>query len=430
MTPMRLAVMILAVAVGLFCSPQRSAGEEAFFTIEGEVRNPGRYTLGKDFRVKDAVTAAGGLTREADPNQGEIVRFHKGLKEYNAVRIRAGKALAGDSSDNIVLLDRDRIVIRSIRERADREPIDRQYVSIGGEIPRPGFYPYVEGMTVRDLVLKGGNTLATSYMDEAELSSVVSQDGKLSSTNRRVINLKRAMAGDPAHNLQLDANDRLFVKRIQDDRALLSVTASGEFRFPGTYTITKGERLSSLIERAGGYGPHAYLRGAVFTRERVRQLQQANHEEMSACRTNLPDCVEALKASGRIPVNIRHLRVFEGSPDDMELEDGDILHIPRNPGTVRVVGAVISEGFHAFKKKWDYRDYITASGGYARNAAQSEVFVIKVDGNVRKLSSGFFDWNDKKERWEISTFTRETKPIEPGDIIVVPERMAQSARLP
>src|SRR5450759_2671658 len=136
-------------------------------------------------------------------------------------------------------------------------------------------------MTVRDLIFKAGNVLDSAYLDEAEITSVEIVGGRMGKLAHKNINLRKALEGDALHNLTLAPNDRLLVKRITDYQNVRFVNLSGQITFAGRYPIRRGEKLSALIERAGGYTPHAYLRGAYFTRERVRQLQQKGMLEMT-----------------------------------------------------------------------------------------------------------------------------------------------------
>ena len=136
-------------------------------------------------------------------------------------------------------------------------------------------------MTVRDLIFKAGNVLDSAYLDEAEITSVKVVDGKLGQLRHQTINLRKALEGDAAHNVMLAPNDRLHVKQIADYQNVRFVTLSGQISFPGKYPFRKGEKLSDIIERAGGFTPYAYLRGAYFTRLRVKELQQKSLEEMT-----------------------------------------------------------------------------------------------------------------------------------------------------
>jgi len=422
--------------------------------IENSTRASCNVALADNMRVKDIIMIAGGLTNNSYLEKGEVIRINKN-KGYQTIYFNVAKAVEGDPNENLLLQDEDRVVIHSIWEQ-----VNRKKVTIDGDVGKPGSYIYTDNMTVRDLVFKGGSILESAYVDEAELSSFIADDRKAFRTERKAINLKKALAGDKAHNLVLRPNDRLLVKRIPDWGEREYVTVGGEFKFPGRYTIQKGERLSSLISRAGGYTDEAYLRGAYFTRETVRKLQQKSIDEMAErmqrellsqasasvatsisaeevqakkaeaeLKGRLIEYMKSLKATGRMTIALSHVRMLKGSPYDIELEGGDSIYLPQKTSVVNVVGSVMSESSHIYTDTWDYRDYIAMAGGYARYADESNIFVVKVDGSARKLSSGFAEWNTKRDRWEMTAFGQKIKQIEPGDVIVVPERIAQIAWL-
>ncbi len=463
-----LVVMILAAGHQAIAQPATKEAENnpPSYTIEGAVQNAGRFPLDKNFRIKNAIEVSGGLTKDADRKRSEIIRFNKRQKAYYTIYFKADSALSGDPTDNFVLLDKDRIIIHTIRNkidqgRAEAKKIRQENVFIAGEIANPGSYIYAGEMTVWDLVLKGGGTLKTSYPEQAEILSVLSGAGKTSGTDRKFINLKKAMEGDPAHNVRLRPHDRLVVRSIPEGaRPLQTVCVFGEIRLPGIYAITKGERLSSVIRRAGGFGPDAYLRAAVFARERVRELQQSSLEEIAArierdlsaqnlviagkwksakdapnqkteaeAKMKLLRQVKTIRATGRITVAIIGEEKLKGSPHDIELENGDSLYIPQMPDMVNVLGAVNAEGSYDHEGKLAYRDYIAMAGGYLRTADDTAVFVIKADGSTRRLAAPFFEWNNKWNRLEIGGSSRESQIIDPGDIIVAPERIARPSWL-
>jgi protein involved in polysaccharide export with SLBB domain len=120
-------------------------------------------------------------------------------------------------------------------------------------------------MMIKDLIALSGGTKYYAYLKEGELTRLhVSDAGPR--VEKMNVDLEKALAGDPPSNLPLQENDQLFIRAIPEWRMYSQVTVLGEFRFPGTYTVRKGEKLSSLIERAGGFTEKAYPRGAVFTR--------------------------------------------------------------------------------------------------------------------------------------------------------------------
>jgi protein involved in polysaccharide export with SLBB domain len=316
-------------------------------------------------------------------------------------------------------------------------------------------------MTVRDLVFKAGNVLESAYLDDAEITTMVLENNNVSKIVQKNINLKKALEGDEANNIKLNPYDRLLVKKITDWRREHFVTVAGQFKFPGKYILRKGEKLSSLIQRAGGYTDNAYLRGAIFTRERVKEMQQKSIEDMAlrlekellsqgsaqvstalsseeiqgkqfeiAQKKQLIENMKSLKALGRMTVKLAHLRLLKGSEYDIELEDGDSLSIPEKNSVVSVVGSVMGQGSYVFSEKADYLDYINMSGGYSTYADESSVFFLKVDGSARKARRGLINWNEKKDRLEMAAFSdEETNYVEPGDVIVVPEKIEHIAWL-
>jgi len=427
--------------------------DKPYVSVAGEVRRPELYPCDGGMRVKDAILAAGDLTKDAYLKKAEIIRVNE-QKEYQTIYFDVAKALENDPGANLLLQDQDRIVIHSIWEE-----VYEKNVYIAGNVKNPGTYQYTKQMTVKDLVFKAGNILESAYVEEAEIASQITEDRKISTVERKTINLGKALEGDPADNVILKPYDILHVKRIPDWHETTYVSLSGEFRFPGKYTIKKGERLSSLIERAGGYTDEAYLRGAAFTRESVRTLQQASldemvkrmerevmsqgsaqmatavsKEEIEAKKVELEqkrkfiDSLYDLKATGRMTIRMAHARLLKGSDYDITLEDGDILTIPIKNNVVNVVGAVMSRGSYIYSDDLKYQDYIAMTGGYSEYADEDNTFVLKVDGSARKIKDSI-SWNPFKSRWEMTVFGEKVKEIEPGDTIIVPEEVSQIAWL-
>jgi len=422
--------------------------------VEGEVRKKGVYDLLVNYNIKDAIMDAGGLTKDAGLDKGEIFRANQN-GDISQIYFNVGLAMSGNADENIALQDRDRIVIHSIWE--DR---NRQAVSVDGDVRSPGQYPLAVNMRISDLIFSAGNVTESAYLEEAEVSSFTAENGTSVKTDYKKINLRAALNNDPEHNILLKPYDRVFVKRIPGWKDERFVDVSGEVIFPGRYIIKKGETLSAVLERAGGYTDDAYLRGAVFTREEVRRLQQNSLDEMilklesellsegslqlsSALsgeeveakkaemqnREKFIDSLRNLKASGRMTIRLAHLRLLKGSKYDLELENGDRIHVPVKNSVVNVVGAVMSRGSFIYSGHMSYKEYIEMTGGYTRYADQDNIYVLKVDGTARKLYAGIFNWNNTKGRWETSAFGQGSKEIEPGDTIVVPEKLDRIAWL-
>jgi polysaccharide export outer membrane protein len=311
-------------------------------------------------------------------------------------------------------------------------------------------------MRISDVIAKAGGLLYYAS-GKAELTRLtVTPAGPV--TIIMHIDAAKAAEGDPEHDILLQLNDYILIQTVPEWGMYKTASIRGEVKFPGSYTIKKGETLSSLIERAGGYTDNAYLRGAVFTRERVRALQQKSIEEMiDRLETELlsSGAVEAsaavsreeveakkveleqkrkfiktlrkTKATGRMSIRLAHLRLLKNSEYDIELENNDTLTIPVKRSEVNVIGSVMSRGSFIYSEKMDYKDYISMAGGYSRYADEENVYVLKVDGSARKLARGLVSWNLTKERWEMNGFGDAIREIEPGDTIVVPEKLERYA---
>ncbi len=425
-------------------------------TINGYVRKGGRFRLEDNMTVKDLVLLAGSLRSDASRGEFELYRTDPDTAKVTLIKLDLGKAMAGDSANDIKLRDRDRVVIHSIRDTSPWRSI-----TVTGQVNRPGTYEYAENMTVRDLVFAAGGLRESAYVDDAELSSSVIKPGQSFAIKYEKINLGKAMAGDPADNLRLNPYDTLFVKKIPDWRAENYVVISGEVVFPGRYVVRKGDTLSSLVDRAGGVTSKSYVKGAVFTRESVRALQQKNIDEavnrlekttLSAAASNIQSSLtpedakqqaaaleqkkeliakmKAAKAKGRISINLAEAMKQRGSSFDVRLENGDKLVIPERPSDVQVMGSVYNQTAFVYDPNASISSYIKKAGGFTGDADEDEIFILKEDGTAvgrRDYGSWAPRWDSAEHRWVSGGFM--SSDLDPGDTIVVPERLEKIAWL-
>lgn len=407
--------------------------------IEGEVRIPGRFNIEENLTVKDLILLAGGLTKEASYGEYELYRKDRLTQEVTLRRHDLGKALAGESSENPVLQDSDVVRVHSVLET---EP--QKTATVYGMVNRPGVYAYASNMKVSDLVFAGGGLKESAYLIEAELASYEIEDGRTSKVSYRTIDLAKALEGDPAHNAAIKPYDSLFVRELTNWHSQQYVELKGEVKFPGRYVFKKGEKLSSVISRAGGFTTEAYLRGAVFTRESVRELQQKNLEEAIrrieirlltdasgmalssidaagpaqvesalTVRKELMNRLRAAKAQGRISIELADAEKFNGSSYDVALENGDKLFVPVRPTQVQVMGAVQNPAAFIFEEGAPISKYIGKAGGYNGEADKAKIFVLKGDGTAMSKNSG---------SWGMNIGFMSSK-LDPGDTVVVPEKL-------
>ena len=217
-----------------------------------------------------------------------------------------------------------------------------------------------------------------------------------------------------------------------------TVEIRGEVAGPGAYELRRGETLSSLILRAGGYADTAWLPGAVLLRktEKARQAEElagivkrleaavretGPGEAESGPMRRLLDALRNFPPSGRVPVRLSHPRLMINSPQDLLIEEGDNLFIPPAPRTVRVSGAVRSPGEYPASPGARLSGLAASAGGFLPGADVDGVILLKADGTARMLSEGWIEWNEALGRWEISAFRKDRPRIEPGDTIFVPK---------
>lgn len=410
--------------------------------IAGNVKRPAIFELKGETKLLQLIDMAGGLTSTAFKGRVQVQRIEN--HEFRTSFEGDLLDMEDNEGKNFLLQDGDLVKVFSVIESSN-------IANLAGAVENQGEYAITPGVTkIKDIIQKAGGVLYYAS-DEAELTRVhVTQSGPV--TEFININISKALNEDPEHNLTLEKNDYLFIRTIPEWGLYKTANISGEVKFPGIYTIKKGVKLSSLIERAGGYTDTAYLRGAVFTRKRVKVIQQASLAQMAARlereifaessakistaisqeainarqmeteqKKQFIETLKKLSATGRMTIMLTHLRLLKGSEFDIELEEGDNLFIPKKNSVVNVVGAVMSRGSFVYSNDFDYKDYISIAGGYTKYADKKNVYVLKVDGTAMKLDSGIFNWNDSKSRWDMAGFG-DIKEIEPGDSIIVPEK--------
>ena len=244
-------------------------------TVTGEVRDPGDHVTNGVVHLRDAIFMAGGTTAEA--GQGDVQVFRKTQDgKLQVISANLDAALAGDAKDDILLEPKDRVIVpRNLAK------VDPPTVVIKGEVGRPGKYPLGDGLTAAGLVRFAGGLTRGAYTEEADLTSYMVQDGSKIVSDHRSVPIARALAGEPDTDVRLHDGDVLTIRQLTgwEDKGAL-VTVKGEVLHPGTYGIQEGERLSSIIERAGGFRSDAYPYGTVFQRASVREMEEQNRSEL------------------------------------------------------------------------------------------------------------------------------------------------------
>lgn len=297
-------------------------------------------------------------------------------------------------------------------------------VTINGAVRGPGDYFVGPNVPLQDLVQAAGGTLNWADQGGVELisTSIDSQSGR-SETKRVNLPLRQSMLA----TYTVRPRDSLRFNQVFSDVDVGNVTLQGEVRFPGTYSIVRGEHLSDLLARAGGLTSTAYPYGTVFLRKSaaavehdgyVRLAQEVESQLLiptnrlgtvavpAAQIQSLADKLRSQQALGRVSI-IADPSVLASRPEiDPLLESGDVLYIPQRPSTVAVLGQVMQQGSYRYERGKTVKDYIEQAGGYAQFSDEGNTYLVLPDGSARKI--------------DVSWLSFDAAALPPGSAIVVP----------
>ncbi|HET8572930.1 MAG TPA: SLBB domain-containing protein [Edaphocola sp.] len=388
--------------------------------IDGAVFRPGDFELKAGMTLTDLIKNAGGLKEDAYQERGYITR----LNPDNTAQIVPFdvKSQADGSGEGIVLQREDIVTIPSIFDLRDN-----YNVSIRGMVRQPGMFPYAEHMTVKDLILKAGGFAHGANTNRIVIARRVQNTNPDSFQEQQVKVIRIDVDSDfslGSGNFSLLPYDVVSVFSLPGYRQQGSVELKGEVMYPGTYAIlSKTERISDLIKRAGGLTRFAYPEGASLQRESTKEeieRGRLNQKLMLRNQHTLTDDTSSRVDSLTLGVNgvssvynsyvgIKLAKILEepGSKTDLILQDGDAINIPGLKQTVKVSGSVLSPNavvYNSGRLKY----YINRSGGFTENALKRKSFVIYANGS-QKGTRGFL-------------FFRSYPHVEPGAEIFVPEK--------
>jgi len=435
--------------------------------LRGHARHPGGYEWHQGMRITDLIPSPQALLPRSDLAYVVIRRELEpnGRIEVRSVDLRQAFDEPGGPED-LPLRPRDTVMVfggaddrrgraqgasagagsGSLR-RASLEPLlaelraqarkgrPQQIVRVNGEVAHAGEYPLEPGMTVADLIRAAGGLQQDAYPLQAELTRF---DDQTEQRQVRTVDVRLAGAGaSEAAQVELAPFDTLNVKPVPQWDEAQTVQLVGEVRFPGTYTIRRGETLREVLRRAGGITDMGYAEGAVFSRQMLRQrereeladleerlrrdmaqasLSQAQAaaaqgerdgtgEALSFARSLLSD-LQTAEPTGRLVIDLP--AILDGR-SNVELRGGDRLVVPTEPDSVTVIGQVARTTSHQYQDAFSHEDYIERSGGFRARADRDGIYVVRADGAV-VTDIGGGGWFP----------LRGEAMIRRGDVIVVP----------
>lgn len=320
--------------------------------------------------------------------------------------------------------------ILDIAKRQNTTSTKENIINIFGNVYFPDSYPFTQGMELADALSAAGGLKNSTYDGEIEIN-------RIASTGKQFVNKSMSVKlSDPSSALEkLEEMDTITIKQLKS--GIKTVKITGEVYFPGTYPISDGQSIRTLIQRAGGITEMGSIDAAFFQRESIKEIEinalesarseiskkiallgqtnslgsdsSDNQQQQFFLSTIVNDDIDYEKVLGRMVIDLNS--ILQGNKDDLVLEDMDSLHIPKISQSVSVIGEVFVPSSHVFNKQLTIQDYLDLSGGINTFADAQSIYLIKSSGSIvppSKLgtNSGFFRGG--------------TSVISAGDTIVVP----------
>lgn len=376
--------------------------------IEGAVWRPGNYEFSeKVSTLSKLIEKAEGLKGSEFGSRGQITRRKK---DYTYEMIPFDIRGVVNGGMDIELHPNDEVYIPNILELREE-----YFIVSKGELNSPDTLKYRDGMTIEDVIVRSGGLKESASFAKIEVARRVKDPNSTVYTNKTAevftfsVNKDLSVAPETSRFV-LNPFDEVIIRRSPGYSEQQSITISGEILYTGEYVLaTAGERVSHVIKRTGGLTPEAYIRGASLWRKRTEQeLAQMEAQLALINSSNGRDSLsrKSIKVDfSHSPVGIDFEKAVNnpGGNDDIILQDGDRIMVPKKNNIVRISGAVLYPNAVAYESN-NVKDYISQAGGYNYNARRRP-FVIYMNGKVAETKRGLFKRYPK---------------VEPGAEVVVP----------
>ena len=376
--------------------------------VKGAIFRPGMYQLGEKVNsVRSLIESADGLTEEAMLSRA-VIRRMKPNRTQEVLTVDLKGIIEGTAAD--VPLENEDILFIPIQAVHQ----NLRTLSIDGEVIFPGTYEYAEKMTVEDLILQAGGLTDNASTVKVDVARRMIDPEATTSTMEIAktysFSIKPGFEFDGDKSFTLQPYDAVSVRRSPVSVEPFRVRVEGEIAFEGYYTLEqKNQRLSDVVKAAGGVIPGAYVRGARLIRtmnedelaRRGELIKMARQSAAADAKDSLSLEQLALETTYSVGIHLDEALANPGCDEDVELQNGDRLVIPRYNRTVKISGDVQKSNTVAFKDKKNYKYYISQAGGYGKRARKSHTYILYQNGTIAKASKG---------------------DIEPGCEIVVPTK--------
>ena len=379
--------------------------------VIGAVFRPGMYEIGDKVSTVGQLAEYAGITEDAFTNHTVMHRM-KSDRTLEVLSVDLAGILEGRVGD-VALQNEDVLFIPS-----RKETLEAQTITIHGEVQNPGIYKYADNETVEDFILQAGGLTDAGSMAKVDVARRIVNPNATTTQDTIAYTysfaLKDGFIIDGDNSFTLQPFDVVYVRKSPGYVEQQNVSIEGEVMFEGTYTLSKkSERLSEVVNRAGGLTKTGYAKGARLLRQRTPEEMERQNALIQAARRS--------QGGGKDSINIEKLDLGStysvgieldkalanpGSDADIVLRTGDRIVVPEYSGTVKINGEVMYPNTVGFVEGKKLSYYINQAGGWGNNPKKNQTYIIYMNGTVAKAD-------------------RKHKPM-PGCEIVVPTKQRGS----
>lgn len=373
--------------------------------IKGAVFRPGVFELEPGLTLQQLIEKAAGLKEDAFLPRGYIFR----LKPDNTQELISFSVsdLMNGSIPDITLRREDVVQVSSIFDLRDEYKI-----TVDGEVRSPGTFKYSDNMTLGSLIQMAGGFKEGASPDRIEIARRVKNfdptSVKASTAELFAININQDLSVTDK-DFRLEPFDIITVRNMAGYEVQMRIKIEGEVLYPGTYTIqNKDERVSDLIRRAGGLTAFAYSEGASLNRpdtvntsgknaiqgqEKRQQEKLFNFHRLSQDSTETYEEIvqkQQMLSSSLIGINLDEILRRPHGKNDLILQNGDIIQVPKLLQTVKVNGEVLRPNSIVYTGKRSFKSYINGAGGFTQEALKRGAFIQYANGSVAATKKFLF----------------------------------------
>ncbi|MEP6627428.1 MAG: SLBB domain-containing protein, partial [Ginsengibacter sp.] len=347
-----------------------------------------------ELTIKSLIEKAGGLTRDAYTKRISVFRY---LNNKMPTMVAVDLDSATNFNKDIRLVKDDSVAIHSIFEFNDSS-----YVSIEGNVRKPGVIRWRENMSLRDLLLTVGGISEFGDSSTIELSRRLRNANvdKANHNESRIFTINLADENSHPEDVVLQPYDIIIVKTLPGYSAQRTVLILGDVKSPGRYGLQKsGDKIGDLINRVGGFKASADSSSITIRRNIKSSLTIVEREKLFQRILNInPDSLslhprlrdELYKSYDLISINLNNALSNPSNSENLVLEDGDVLTIDRSSNLVKISGEVYNPTIIPYKANRSLKYYVNEAGNFTPYARKTGALVIHPDGKAASVRHFLF----------------------------------------